>query len=466
MLIFNMIVVRVFSESLYGTYKQANLIMNLTTSIFILGIPTTISYFYVSYDKLKREKLIGNTIILLLSISIITSFLLIFFKESISLFLNNHGIVNYVNIIAIYITVMIVSSFLENLYISSDNSILLGKIYVVYVVINFIAMAGTAIFTKDLNMLLKIMALIEAIRTIIMYFAIKKSEDLKIKADLKLLISQLRFSIPLGVVAIVQNLNMYIDNIFISNRYTTEQYAAYSNAAADIPLVGIITVSIATVVLPKMSRAYKQNNNYKEILDIWGDSCIKTALLMFPIFWIALFFSREYIEIIFSSRYVASSTPIFIIYLLKFPLYFTVFGNILIALGEQKYTMVNSLIGMILNIILNTIFIELFGMKGPAISTVIIQYFVVYLLLRKTSKITGISIKNILPYKKIMELFILPLFISLPLFFISTLLDINVFIKFMIFGILIYLLTIMLYGKRGYFDIKKIKDIIKKRVNR
>ncbi|WP_195429098.1 oligosaccharide flippase family protein [Clostridium sp. D46t1_190503_E9] len=461
MLIFNMIIARLFTESLYGTYKQVNLIINLATSICVVGIPTTISYFYVSSDKKDKERLIGNTIVVLGAIAVVSSLAIIIFREKLAVLLNNPDILNYISLLALQIFVMIISSFLENLYISSNSTVMLGKIYIIYTITNFLALGYVTIKIRNLHSLLFVMIVIELLRTIVMYCIIRSRESLKFKTQYKLLSKQIKFAIPLGVVALVQNLNMYIDNLFISNKFTPEQYAAYANAATDIPLVGIITISIASVVLPRMSKSYAENKNSNEVLSIWGDSCEKTALIMFPIFWIALLFAREYIELIFSYKYVESSTPIFVIYLMKFPLYFTVFGNILIVIKQQKYVMVNSIIGIVLNIILNIIFLKVFGIIGPAISTVIVQYFVVLLQLLKISNGFKVKLKEVLPYKKLAKIFLLPATIAIPIYLISSIIKTSPILKFIIFGGVIYLVSILVFIKIGYIK-KEDLNFIKK----
>lgn len=459
MLIFNMIIARLFTENLYGTYKQVNLIINLVTSICVLGIPTTISYFYVSSDKKDKERLIGNTIVVLSSIAITSSLAIVLFRRPISELLNNPDILNYISLLSLQIFIMIISSFLENLYISSNSTVALGRIYVIYTITNFFSLGYIAIRTKNLYYLLLTMIIIEFLRSIFMYLIIRSKESLKFRTEYRLLIKQIKFAIPLGVVALVQNLNMYIDNLFISNRYTPEQYASYANAATDIPLVGIVTISIASVVLPRMSKSYAVNRNQKEVLSIWGESCKKTALIMFPIFWVALLFSREYIELIFSYKYIESSTPIFIIYLLKFPLYFTVFGNILIVIKQQKYVMVNSIMGIVLNIILNVIFLKIFGLIGPAISTVIVHYFMVYLQLLKISKSFEIKLKEALPYKKLVKIFLLPATIAIPIYLVSSIINISSILKFIIFGVAIYFISMVIFIKIGYINKKELNFI-------
>lgn len=461
-LLFNMIIARVFSENLLGTYKHIMLIVNMLTAICILGIPTTISYFYNGYTEEKKNKFLGNTIIILSTISVITMALIVLLKEQLVLILNNQQILDYINIIAIYVFVMIISSFLENLFISSEHSEGLAIIYIIYTIFNFIFMLISVLIFKSLYLLIFSIVLIEIFRTIIMYIYIKKKEKFKLSSDLAMMSMQVKFALPLGVVALVQNLNMYIDKIFISNKYNPEQFAAFANAATDIPLVGIVTVSVAAVVLPKMSKIYRKNKNFDAVLSIWKESCTKTAIIMFPIFWIAFLFSKGYIEFVFSEKYILSSTPIFVIYLMKFPLYCTVFGNILIVLGKQKYVMYNSIVGIILNIILNVLFINIIGMRGPALATVIVQYIVVYLQLRQISKDTSVSIFKLMEYKKLFLIFIIPGAVAIPLSIFCNILRIPQWISLIVMGFIIYILSLIFYYYFNMLDRELIKGIIKK----
>ncbi|ETJ19330.1 Polysaccharide biosynthesis protein [human gut metagenome] len=460
-LLFNMIIARAFSENLLGTYKHIMLIVNMLTAICILGIPTTISYFYSSYSKEKKNKFLGNTITILTIISVVTSLLIILFREKLALMINNPEILNYINIISIYVFVMIISSFLENLFISSNSAGGLGKIYITYTIGNLIFMLTSVFVFKSLYFLILSIVIIEIVRTVIMYVYIKNKEKFILKIDYPMMTSQIKFALPLGVVALVQNLNMYIDKLFISNKYEPDQFAAFANAATDIPLVGIVTVSVAAVILPHMSKIYRESKDFHAVLDIWKDSCNKTAIIMFPIFWIAFLFSVGYIELIFSEKYIIQSTPIFLIYLMKFPLYCTVFGNILIVLGKEKYVMYNSIVGIVLNIILNSVLINIIGMKGSALSTVLVQYVVVYLQLKQIAKNTNVSILKLMPYKKLFLIFIIPGFLAIPLSIISNFLGMSECMSLIVMGGTTYILSFITYYYINIIDRKYVEEIIK-----
>ena len=101
-------------------------------------------------------------------------------------------------------------------------------------------------------------------------------------------------------------------------------------------------------------------------------------------------------------------------------------------------------------------------MKGPAISTVITQYFIDYLILRKISKTTKIAITKLLPYKKLLKILVVPSVVVIPVYLLSRIVNLNYLIEFALSGGIIYLLSILIYYKLGYFKIDDIKSLVKR----
>ena len=128
------------------------------------------------------------------------------------------------------------------------------------------------------------------------------------------------------------------------------------------------------------------------------------ALVMFPIFWILLFYHQEFITLLYSSVYLSGSS-IFLIYLLKFPLRFTVFYTPLLISGNQKLLLINTIITVISNIVLGLIFMALFGYLGVAAASVLSCFIGIYLQQKDVCKVFEIPQRELLPYKSILTTF-------------------------------------------------------------
>ncbi|WP_346885438.1 polysaccharide biosynthesis C-terminal domain-containing protein [Clostridium sp. UBA4395] len=458
-LVFTMIISRIFSMNDLGTYKQILMISTLIFTLIPLGIPTSISYYYSNLDNLKKSKLITNSNFFMLIVGIIVSVFLFLFKNILSDWLNNKFL--YSNIIGLifYSYSLIISSNIENSYISSGHSSYIGRINVIYYTIYYVLCGIFILKTNNINCLFILMGILEFIRSICLFYKFYKINKLKFITDFKFFYHQFLFCIPLGLSTIIQTINIELDKLFISYNYTPTQLAIYSNGAMSIPFVSLISISVASVILPILAKKYK-NEGFKAVLDIWGNSTLVVFSLLSIVYFSIVYYSNGYISFIFSEKYI-SSLPIFIIYLIKVPLSCTVFGNILIVIGKRKLTLYNMILALLLNCVLNYIFIKCIGFNGPAISSVLIHIILIYLQLKQISKSTGYKISNLLPFKRMgIQLFI-TFIISLLFYNISKLFNLNSVLNLFIFGGLnaIFSLIIILYINKKL--IIKLEGVIK-----
>lgn len=456
LLLFTMIAARILSYNDFGTYKQMLLISNLIFVVLPFGIPTTISYYYNNLNEDKKDNLISNTLMILFFLSFIAVIIILLFQNNIADFFNNSLIREYIFPLSLYIFMMVFGSFLDNLLISSGKTVILGNFSVIYYSIYYTVLAILTYYLKDISLVFYTMFIMEFIRFIILMVIYKRGINFTFRPSITFLKEQLVFSLPLGLGLLVQTLNIYVDKMFISNLYSPEDYAIYANGAMDIPFVGIITVSFATVILPILSKTYNSNNDFKGVISIWEDSIIKTAAFIFPVFFILLTNSLGYISLIFSEKYLESN-GVFLIYLLKLPLSITIFGNILIVLGKQKYILYNMTIGFVLNVILNFLFIKIFGIKGPAISTALIHLLLIILQLIQISKHSKTKFSELLPFKKLLILFTIPLIPTFITALIKIKLDFGYVVNLFLYGSFIFIFCLLLYIKFNYLNLKKIK---------
>jgi hypothetical protein len=101
-------------------------------------------------------------------------------------------------------------------------------------------------------------------------------------------------------------------------------------------------------------------------------------------------------------------------------------------------------------------------MIGAAISSVLIHFLLIILQMQKISKSTRIKIKNLLPYKKLGILFIISGIIGIILKQLSFILDLGNVINFFVYGVIIFVLTILVYLKLNLIPKQFIISILDK----
>jgi O-antigen/teichoic acid export membrane protein len=447
-LILTMIICRVMTETDYGTYKQLMLLFGICTTIIPLGIPITVSFYYKNLTEKKKHSLFTNTVIISFILSTITLLFLIIFRTKIGTFFNNSSIYQYLMILFIYSFIGILFNYMENLYVSSNNSILLSKINIVYFIIYLIIVSGITYVYKNIEYILISLVLLELLKSLYMILKIIHKENFQFKPNFLFLKEQLIYAIPLGLTTIIQTINLYVDNLFISNLYSAYNYAIYSVAATEVPFVSIITISLATVALPEMSKAYNSDKNLEKVINIWNQITIIGVVAIFPAFAVLLFFSKGYIEFIFSSKYIEATT-IFIIYLIRLPLSCTVFSNILVVLGKQKCMLTNIIIGTLFNIIMNFILIKSLGMIGSALATVMMHILLIFLQMYQIKKYSHYSILKLLDLKKISIILLISILVALILFLLSNIINLGNRINLLVYGTGTYVICMLIFIKMG-----------------
>jgi O-antigen/teichoic acid export membrane protein len=187
-------------------------------------------------------------------------------------------------------------------------------------------------------------------------------------------------------------------------------------------------------------------------------------IISFPILFGGILLSKEIIMLIFGSQYVLASTSFSILLLFFFLMSFSiVFTNFLISHNKEKFFLKVRIISTIANIILNFIFIPLFGIIGAAITTVISEIINLIYLYFETKKIINFKFKII--FYKILLSTIIMCFI---IYFLKNIFIINLFnnsldvLVILIISGIIYLLLLFFTKILSITEIKEIWFSFKK----
>jgi O-antigen/teichoic acid export membrane protein len=208
--------------------------------------------------------------------------------------------------------------------------------------------------------------------------------------------SQLKYAVPLGLASIIGTVSKLLDKMIVSSMCSPEQFAVYVNGAIEIPLIGVLTGSVMAILIPDLVKMYKAAQ-YGELKVLWHRAMVKCSLLILPIMVFLLAMAPEVIRLLFSDRYMESVHP-FRVYLLALPVRITHFGAIFMAARRNKLIVYRAMTGLILNLFLSIVLIQVFGSIGAAVSTVLIVYlWTVPYNLFFISRILTVNFRSIIP---------------------------------------------------------------------
>lgn len=404
-MIMAMLLARFRTKAEMGTYNSLLIVINLTTSLLMLGLPQSLNFFLARADSdEERRKFLSvyytfNTIL-----SIIVGCVLCASVRLIEMYFGNDNIRYFLYFLAVFPWTKIIMSSMENLLIVYRHT----KWLILFRVSNSVMLILAIVTVRALGLgfseYMMVYVTVEAVYALAVYIiANRVSGGIRISFDRALIKKVLTFSIPLGLASVVGTLKIELDKLLVGALMTPEDLAVYSNAARELPL-SIISSAFTAVLLPQFTKLLKRDRKY-EAIELWGVSH-RLAYIIISLFAFGCFvFAPEVMSILYSDEYMGGAN-VFRIYTLILLFHSTYYGIILNSKGKSKFIFWCSVAALASNAILNVIFYFLFSTFGqtfisPAAATFVSTVVMQLVQLIATSKAIDVPFSKLMPWKAI-----------------------------------------------------------------
>lgn len=405
LLITTIILARYFSKSEFASYDQLWLIFNTITPVISFAFTSSIYFFGA---KENAGGYIKSIFLILTIVGFALTIFLFFLRFEISALLNNSEFASNFIYFAPFLLFSIPSLLLDAILILKDR---FKKLFIITLatISSYLLVIALAIFFKQtIPFIFAGLSIISLARFIYSGYVIKKffSHSTLVKTrNLMSYASEIfMYSIPLIIAHIAGSLSRQVDKYIVANNFPAELYAIYTIGAKELPVVPLITSSFTAVIFPEISKLYNSGKN-SEIVKLANETIKSTSVVIVPIFVYLLFFSKEFVLILFSEKY-AESVAIFRIYLFFLPIRILIYSSILSALGKQKIYMIVSFLDLALNLTLGIVLVKIIHIIGPAVAVVTSTYIEAFLMSFLISRILGSRISHLFPVKFLSLLFL------------------------------------------------------------
>lgn len=213
----------------------------------------------------------------------------------------------------------------------------------------------------------------------------------------------LAYSIPLVGATALGAISLQLDKLIVSSMCSPEEFAVYSNGAIEIPLIGILTGSIAAVIQPDLRRMVAAGEPL-QALALFRQAAEKSAAVLIPVMMFLLISAEPFILTLFSSKYTGSVLP-FRLYLLILPVRIVYFGVFMMALGKNKMILYRSMVSLAANLVLSILLVRWLGYIGAILATIVTLYLISCAWnFSVISRSVGCRWWEIVPFKAIFQL--------------------------------------------------------------
>lgn len=264
------------------------------------------------------------------------------------------------------------------------------------IIIKLLSLVLTFIFVRNNNDLWKY-TLLMSVSTLVsqayLWLYIKKYINFS-KPSLNKVISNIKPCLTLFVPIIAYSIYRVMDKTMIGIFSNTIELGNYESAEKIINIPISFITSLGTVMLPHMSKTNDEEFE-KKIMDTFRLTFFFILPMCFGIFVV----SSDFSTIFFGSDFKLTGN---IIKLLLPTVIFTSIANVirtsyLIPKEKDKIYVYSTIIGALINLVFNLIFIKRFGAYGACIGTIVAEFIVMLYQIIYTRKF--------IKYKKVIEIF-------------------------------------------------------------
>lgn len=381
----------------FGTFNQVWLVNKSLFYLFSLGLPVSVYFFLPRLAESGRKSFIVQTMLSLTVLALPFSLAMYLLADPLAVYFHNPDLAHQLRVFAIWPLVTVPTVCTDAILLSLGRT---GKaaIFEIVTKLGMIAAVAAAAFAgRGLELVFVALIGYGVLQSLLgIWMVWQPVRGIKAPITLAGWRSQLIYAAPYGLGALAAVLNYQVDKVVVSLFYPPETFALYAAGAFEIPLAGVTSVVVLSVIMPEFVRRF-QLHDVGGFLSLWHQSMLKLALPIFAVAGFLMVFADPIVRIAFSDQYAESVWP-FRIYLLFLPLRITVWSQVLASTGDTRSVLNAQLMAMALNIILGYSLIRSVGWMGGAVAALLADYVFSALLLRKIGQRLQVGVRRMVPW--------------------------------------------------------------------
>ncbi len=369
-----MVMVRLLTQSDYGTYQQLVLVGTTIGGVLVFGLPPSIYYFYHHVPRTQLAALIVQTSLMLGLAGLIAVAIFVGGADPIAAHLNNPEMVAYVPVFAVSLGFMIASEHSLSFMIAQDRYKLAVMFEIAESVVRALLMLVPLFLGFGLAGLIAGTLAYGIVRFSVRsgYLFAKSGLHFSGWSKHTFVRDQLAFSFPLALTTLTSLLGGAFNKAIVAAANTPAQYAIYSVGNLSIPLSSIFQVSVANVLrasLPPLAR----DGRLEEMVQIMRGAIRKLSIIILPSFIFALGYSHEIITTLFTGAY-EDSVQIFRIIVWELPPDIFILSPILQVFGRTRLNLYINMTATVVLVTLSWVLMKWLGIVGAALALIGAQY--------------------------------------------------------------------------------------------
>jgi O-antigen/teichoic acid export membrane protein len=369
-LLLPIILVRVFSRTQIGTYRQIFLVVGTAINVLPLGFTMSAFYYLPRERERRRGLIVMNIVVFLAAVGLLAGAVAAFFPAVIGLVVGSNALEQYTPLIGITIFLWLFSGLLENIA-TANQDVKSSTVFIIFAQLSkTILILSAALFFRTIESLLYaavLQGLVES--SILLWYLRKAFPGFWKHFDGKVFREQTSYVAPLGLAGFAYSAQSDLHSYLVAEHFSVEKYAIYSTGSTQLPLVSTVRDSLVSVLLARVS-SLQQRGQTDEIRQLMLRAVRKLSLLYIPVCVALWVLGREFLITIYTAKYL-DSYPILALNALLLPLGAMITDPVLRAYASYRYVTLKVRLAMLLVLVaLALSSIRYFGMVGVMLAYV------------------------------------------------------------------------------------------------
>ena len=393
------LLVRQFSQTEFGIYKQVFLVSGTLIPILNLGLYASIFYF-VPRDGGDGQRFILQAVALLGVTGALAAVGLLVAAEPLGRLFGAPEIRAIAPLLALLVLVSSPTEIFSALPVVDRRPMLAAYAMTANDLLRAAAIVGAALLFGTVRAVVWAAVAGALLRGAFMLWYLRsRRTEASVPPSRSELAAQLRYALPFAAAVLFEIGLTRFHEYFVAAHVTPAEFAIYAVGILQIPILGMLVQSVVEVMLIRGAEAFK-NGDRAALRETWMTAVERLAAVLAPAWALALLLAPDLVGLLFGSSYLAA-VPIFRIFTTTVLLWIIVDHGVLRATGDTGYLVKANAAGLATSIVVALLLprsmVLVAGMAGYVAGLVVMRGLGVL----KVAHRLGVPVRHALPWRRL-----------------------------------------------------------------
>jgi O-antigen/teichoic acid export membrane protein len=201
-----------------------------------------------------------------------------------------------------------------------------------------------------------------------------------------------RHAAPFGVSSALYTLRSQADQWVVASLFALSSFAAFSIAAIVGQVVTVFRHAVLEAFLPSMSRM-QAGGDLRGMLEMNARANVMVASALFPVLAFAFAFAEDLIAFVYTEAYVEGAAAMRV-YIAGMAALVVEVGSVVLLLRQGAFAMRLGALCLVVSVAVSWLGASHVGLAGAAAGSVLAVYLDRVVMLRRISRMTGLSVRR------------------------------------------------------------------------